>query len=110
MEELVFQVINDIQGEGALSNTQVNALYAHQLQVNQKVTILSGIQVGLHQRALDKTKLFFGDQIDPNYGFIYPTEENIDQFADNVSYADISLGFMAFTKKYFAGVAIHPLN
>ena len=105
-----FQVINDIQGEGALSNTQVNALYAHQLQVNQKVTILSGIQVGLHQRALDKTKLSFGDQIDPNYGFIYPTKENIDQFGDNISYADISLGFMAFTKKYFAGVAIHHLT
>jgi type IX secretion system PorP/SprF family membrane protein len=104
------QVLNDMQGEGALSNTQVSAIYSYQLQATRKLTISTGIQATYQQRSLDKTKLHFGDEIDPNYGFVLPTQENLAQFADNVSYADVSLGIMAFTKKYFAGMAIHHLT
>jgi type IX secretion system PorP/SprF family membrane protein len=107
---LGLQIFNDIQGEGALSNTQVNLIYSYQLQVSKKLTILSGIQASYQQRALDKTKLFFGDQIDPNYGFVFPTQENVALFADNISYTDISLGLMAFTKKYFFGMALHHIT
>jgi type IX secretion system PorP/SprF family membrane protein len=107
---LGLQIFNDIQGEGALSNTQVSLIYSYQLQVSKKLTVLSGIQASYQQRALDKTKLFFGDQIDPNYGFVYPTQENVALFADNISYTDISLGLMAFTKKYFFGMALHHLT
>jgi type IX secretion system PorP/SprF family membrane protein len=104
------QILNDREGEGALSNTQVSVMYAYQLQVSRKLTVLTGIQASYQQRALDKTKLFFGDQIDPNYGFVLPTQENVDQFADNVSYGDVSIGVMGFTKKYFAGIAIHHIT
>jgi type IX secretion system PorP/SprF family membrane protein len=88
----------------------VNLIYSYQLQVSKKLTILSGIQASYQQRALDKTKLFFGDQIDPNYGFVFPTQENVALFADNISYTDISLGLMAFTKKYFFGMALHHIT
>jgi type IX secretion system PorP/SprF family membrane protein len=104
------QVLNDIQGEGALTNTQVSAMYSYQLQASRKLTVLTGVQATYQQRALDKTKLHFGDEIDPNYGFVFPTQENVGQFADNVSYADISIGMMAFTKKYFAGFAMHHIT
>jgi type IX secretion system PorP/SprF family membrane protein len=104
------QVLNDIQGEGALTNTQVSAMYSYQLQASRKLTVLTGVQATYQQRALDKAKLHFGDEIDPNYGFVFPTQENIGQFADNVSYADISIGMMAFTKKYFAGFAMHHIT
>lgn len=104
------QILNDVQGEGALSNTNISAIYSYQLQVSREVTVLSGLQVSYQQRALDKTKLHFGDEIDQNYGFVLPTQENVASFADNVSYADLSLGFMAFTKKYFVGMAFHHLS
>jgi len=104
------QILNDMQGEGALSNTQVNVMYSYQLQASKKLTILTGIQASYQQRALDKTKLFFGDQIDPNYGFVFQTNEPLANFADNVSYADVSLGLMAFTSKYFAGMAMHHIT
>ena len=104
------QVLNDIQGEGALTNTQVSAMYSYQLQASRKLTVLTGVQATYQQRALDKTKLHFGDEIDPNYGFVFPTQENVEQFADNVSYTDISIGMMAFTKKYFAGFAMHHIT
>jgi len=104
------QILNDVEGEGALSNTQVSVMYSYQLQVSRKLTVLSGIQASYQQRSLDKTKLFFGDQIDPNYGFVFNTGENLSQFADKVSYADVSLGVMAFTKKYFGGIAIHHIT
>jgi len=96
---VVIQILNDIQGEGALSNTQVSAMYSYQLQATRKLTVLTGVQATYQQRSLDKTKLHFGDEIDPNYGFVFPTQENVGAFADNVSYADLSIGMMAFTKK-----------
>mgnify|MGYP001240024767 FL=1 len=105
------QVINDIQGEGALTNTQINVLYSYHLQASRKLTVLTGIQAGYHQRSLDKSKLFFGDQIDPNYGFVFETGENLSQFADNVSYADIALGFFGiYNQRHFLGGAIHHVS
>jgi len=104
------QVLSDIQGEGLLSNTQVNVMYSYQLQASRKLTVLTGIQASYQQRALDKTKLHFGDEIDPSYGFVRDTGEKLSQFADGVSYADVSLGAIAFTKKYFVGMAIHHIT
>ncbi|MDG1849263.1 MAG: type IX secretion system membrane protein PorP/SprF [Flavobacteriales bacterium] len=104
------QIVNDIEGEGALKNTQVSLLYSYQLQISRKFNIVTGIQASYQQRALDKSKLQFGDQIDPSYGFVLPTKENVSEFADNVGYADIALGVMAYSKKYFAGIAIHHLT
>lgn len=107
---VALSIMNDIQGEGAISNTQVSAAYSYQLQVSRKLTVLTGIQATYNQRGLDKTKLSFGDQIHSTYGFVYDTQESLDQFLDDVTYADVSLGFMAFTKRYFLGVAMHHLN
>ena len=104
------QIVNDIEGEGALKNTQISVMYSYQLQISRKYNVVAGIQGSYQQRALDKTKLHFGDQIDPNFGFVLPTKENVEQFADNVGYGDISLGLMAYSKKYFAGIAIHHLT
>ena len=105
------QILNDIQGEGALTNTQINLTYSYHLQASRKLYVLTGIQASYQQRALDKEKLFFGDQIDPNYGFIYPTQENVTEFTDNVSYADISLGtFGIYDEKHFLGVALHHVS
>ena len=104
------QILNDVQGEGVIKSTQVNAIYSYQLQVSRKLTVLTGIQASYHQKGLDKTKLFFGDQLDPHYGFIYETEENLDLIAESVGYADVSLGMMAFTKKYFFGMALHHIS
>ena len=47
------QVLNDIQGEGALTNTQVSAMYSYQLQASRKLTVLTGVQASFQQRALD---------------------------------------------------------
>ena len=105
------QVLNDIQGEGALTNTQINFTYSYHLQASRKLNVLTGIQASYQQRALDKSKLFFGDQIDPNYGFVFQTGENTDEFADNVSYADVSLGMFAiYNQKHFIGAALHHVS
>ena len=105
------QIMNDIQGEGALTNTQINLTYSYHLQASRKLYVLTGIQASYQQRALDKSKLFFGDQIDPNYGFIFQTGENTDEFADNVSYADVSLGmFGIYNQKHFIGAALHHVS
>lgn len=105
------QVLNDIQGEGALTNTQISFAYSYHLKASRKLYVMTGIQASYQQRALDKTKLFFGDQIDPNYGFIFQTGENTSEFADNLSYADVSLGIFAqYNQKHFIGAALHHVS
>lgn len=104
------QVLNDEQGEGVIKSTQVNAIYSYQLQVSRKLTVLTGIQASYQQKGLDKSKLQFGDQIDPNYGFILDSKEDFDLIAESVSYTDVSLGMMAFTKKFFFGLALHHIS
>ncbi|MDG1850055.1 MAG: hypothetical protein P8I82_06190 [Flavobacteriales bacterium] len=37
---------------------------------------------------LDKSQLSFGDQIDPNYGFVVLTAENLGEFPDNINDVD----------------------
>jgi len=107
---LGLMVINDNQGEGALTSTRASAIYSYQLQVTKKLTVLTGFETSYHQRYLDKSKLVFGDQIDPYAGIVYETEEQLDKIAPNISFVDFSMGFMAFTKQYFFGYALHHLT
>ena len=43
--------------------------------------------------------------IDPTYGFIYQTDEDIVNNADNVSFPDFSAGFLGYTENMYFGFA-----
>ena len=48
--------------------------------------------------------------IDPTYGFIYQTDEDIVNNADNVSFPDFSAGVLGYTKNMFFGFDAHHLT
>lgn len=105
---LGFMALRDDAGNGALTLTEVSAIYSYHLQVSRKFTLLAGFQGTLRQRALNVSDFTFPDQIDAFYGFVLPTNERISNQTNNQF--DLSVGFLGFTEKFFVGVALHHLT
>lgn len=104
-----FQVFHDRAGEGNLQTTVPSAMYSYHLNVNRDFAIKAALQASYYQKRLG-TDFKFGDQIDPERGFVLPTDEPIAQQGDQtVNFADFSTGFMAFTDQFYGGLAVHHL-
>lgn len=104
-----FQVVHDRAGEGNLKTTSPRAMYSYHLNVSRDFAIKAALQAAYYQKRLG-TDFKFGDQIDPEKGFVLPTDEPIAQKGtQTVSFADFSTGFMAFTDQFYGGFAVHHL-
>ncbi len=104
-----FQVFHDRAGEGNLQTTVPSAMYSYHLNVSRDFAIKAALQASYYQKRLG-TDFKFGDQIDPERGFVLPTDEPIAQQGDQtVNFADFSTGFMAFTDQFYGGFAVHHL-
>lgn len=101
-------VTNDVAGQGTLMTTNVSGIYSYHLPVTRKFSLKAGFQATYAQRRLDWSKLTFGDQIDPRYGFIYSTKE---VFGPNtVSFVDFGAGVIGYSDRFFVGFAAHHLT
>lgn len=103
-----FQAWNDVAGEGILNTTNISGIYSYHLEVNRNFSIKAGFQATYAQRTLDWSRLTFGDQIDPRYGFVYNTAEKFG--FDRVSFVDFSAGILGYSDKFFFGFAAHHLT
>lgn len=97
----------DIQGEGALTKTYINAMYAYTLNVNRNFAIKAGISPSFVQSRLGDD-FIFPDMLDPLYGVVRPTNENQTTFSKSLF--DISAGLVGFSKNYYFGFAVHHLT
>jgi type IX secretion system PorP/SprF family membrane protein len=105
---LGLQFLHDNAGQGTMSITGFSGMYAYQLSITREFSMAFGFEATMRQKKLDWTKLYFGDMIDPKYGFIYNTLEVKNK--DIVSYPDFSAGVLGFSKRYYAGFAVFHLN
>ncbi len=105
---LGFLVTNDRAGQGTLNSTTVSGMYAYQLRITRKFTMNFGFEATYGQKVLDWSKLTFGDQIDEKQGFVYNTHEV--QKSSKKEYADFDAGIVAFTKRFYVGVAANHLT
>jgi type IX secretion system PorP/SprF family membrane protein len=105
---LGIMVMNDKAGEGTLNTTNISGIYSYQLNVSRDFSIRLGLQATWVQKKLDWDKLFFGDMIDPRYGYVYQTQEvRPDQ---TNSFVDFSAGILAYSSKVYGGVAVNHLT
>jgi type IX secretion system PorP/SprF family membrane protein len=102
-------VNQDNQGQGVISTTTVNALYAYNLEVSRSFSIKAGFQATYFWEKLDWSKLVFGDQIDDRYGFVRPTSE-IPPSNDLKNSLDFSTGVLGYSEKFYVGFAAHHLT
>lgn len=102
------QLMNDVQGDGTIKTTGIDAMYAYTIEVNRKFSIAGGFQATYMQRKLDWGSLVFPDMIDEYYGIIYGTHETPPVDASK-GYFDFSAGFVGFGQNYYFGLAVHHL-
>lgn len=108
-------VAKDVAGAGDLNTTHINLTYAYHLKVSKKFSLNAGFEAAYRQLGVDWSQLTFGDMIDPVQGFIYPTAEDIINYADNKGFTDFASGFMGFGSAndkfdYYFGFAAHHIT
>ena len=101
-------VMSDKAGEGTITTNNISGIYSYQLTVNREFSIMVGFQGTYVQKNIDWSKLTFGDQIDPRYGFIYNTREI--QPNTTKSFVDLSAGILAYSNFVYGGVAVNHLT
>ena len=103
-------VAQDRSGNGNLNTSHASLLYSYHLEVNREFSIKAGFEASYRMISLDWSNLTFGDMIDPKYGFIYPTGEDIANNATSVNFPDFSAGFIGYSENLFFGFAAHHLT
>jgi type IX secretion system PorP/SprF family membrane protein len=103
-------VAQDKSGSGNLNTLHASLLYSYLLEVNRDFTVKAGFEASYRTLNLDWNNLTFGDMIDPTYGFIYTTDEDIVNNASNVSFPDFSAGVLGYTENMFFGFSAHHLT
>jgi len=105
---LGIMVMHDRAAQGTLNTTTLSGIYSYQQAISRKFSIKAGLQATYLQKALDWSKLTFGDMIDPRKGFIYETNDVPRDEA--VRAVDFSAGVLGFSDKVYGGFAVHHLN
>lgn len=103
-------VAQDRAGSGNLKTLNASLLYSYRLQVNNTFAIKAGFEASYRRIDIDWSQLTFGDMIDPQYGFIFATKEDIVNYDQSVGHPDFSAGLLGYSKNYFFGFAAHHLT
>jgi type IX secretion system PorP/SprF family membrane protein len=98
----------DIAGEGTLTTQSIGVSYAYQARINEKTTFRIGLSGHRFKRTLDWSKLSFGDQIDPRYGFIYATSQKFG--LEKVNGFKASGGLALLNERYLIAYAMNNFN
>jgi len=102
-------LINDVQGDGAINTFYANFMYAYTFQINRSLFIKGGFQASYIYKSLD-WDFTFPDQIHPLYGPIYPTKEDYVATDVNRGFFDFSMGILGYTENHYFGIAVHHLT
>jgi type IX secretion system PorP/SprF family membrane protein len=106
---LGLMVTADNQGQGIISTTTLNALYAYSTDLTSNLSLKAGFEASYFWEKLDFNKLTFGDQIDPRYGFVYNTNEKPPD--NNLKNSiDFSAGLLLYSEKFFCGFAANHVT
>ena len=103
-------VAQDRTGAGNLNTTHASLLYSYHLEVNRDFAVKAGFEASYRQVNLDWSELTFGDMIDPTFGFIYPTNEDIANYDNATGFPDFSVGFLGYSEDLYFGFAAHHLT
>ncbi len=103
-------VLHDNAGSGVMTTNKISLLYSYHSNLTSTTTLSAGFQFTYFERQLD-SDLFYGDQIDAFYGFIYPTNDPFSaERYFKVNYTDLSAGVLLTTDQFFVGGAVHHLT
>ena len=100
----------DNAGSGILNTTQASVLYSYRLRAAKNFYMNMAVQGTFLQRGLSWDKLLFEDQIDPQLGFVNPTNEKPPDKTSVIA-PDFSAGIVFdWNSILFGGVAVNHLT
>ena len=107
-----FIVTTDREGTEGLRSTNIGFSYAYQLRIGEDLVFRPGIQYNLFTRSAGFQQLVFANQIDPVTGSIDPTitDPSIIGQNLNVSFGDISVGGVLYSRRLFLGAAVQHIT
>lgn len=104
------QLWGDRAGEGGIINMyNASFMYSFKVAISKKFNLRLALQASYQNKSLDYTKLTFGDMIDPRYGFVYSTNEQMDQWMNSINTIDFSAGILGYTPHVYFGFAAKHL-
>lgn len=104
---IAVSALYDRTAGGLLNTGMISASYAYQLPITRDVTLNAGMRASFVQKSMNWHDAVWGDQIDPQRGFIYQTNQPT---GENVNYADFAAGMFLSTKSWYAGFAVDHLT
>jgi type IX secretion system PorP/SprF family membrane protein len=105
-------IMQDEQGDGAVSTSMINGMYSYSLQITRELFMKFGFQASFIERKINNKNFVYPDQTDEFYinGTINPISGNNQLDHLSRTYFDFSSGFIAAYKNWFIGLAIHHLS
>ncbi|HOP04615.1 MAG TPA: PorP/SprF family type IX secretion system membrane protein [Tenuifilaceae bacterium] len=98
-------IINDVQGQGALNRLSADVIYSYSTQVAYNAQIRGGIQVGGILKSQNTSNLVFPDMIDPS-GEIVGTPGFPGQ---TKAFYDFAAGVAGEWDIFYGGIAVHHI-
>lgn len=96
----------DKAGVGSLSTTIMGGCYAYNIKLNRNLAIRPAVGVNYGLRAVDVSKLTFGDQLLTGSS----TSVQAPSINDRVGYMDINAGAILYGKDFWAGYSAYHIN
>ena len=101
-------VMQDRAAQGTLNTTGIGLIYAPTLPLGKRSSVSFAIQAGWWQKAVNWSKLTFGDQIDPRDGFVFATDE-VQPDHTTAGNFDLAVGTVLTMNHVFIGGAVHHI-
>ncbi len=105
---LGIQFLHDKTANGVLNTSLLSLSYAYHLKLSKGWSASFSLKGAFQQKSFNRNLAQFGDQIDEVRGFVYSTNQTINN--PTSSYFDAGAGTVVFSPKSFVGFAVHHLT
>lgn len=102
------RVLTDNQAKSLFGTTMFSMFLSQSVRMNRKWNMALGVELAYFQKRLNWNLINFEDQIDPRYGFLFPTNETFGR--NSFSNLDISSGLILHSDKTFFGLSLNHLT
>lgn len=98
-------ILQDVAGTSNLTTTQFGLNYAYRVKINKFTEARGGLQVGMHQKRLNFSRLIFNDQLITN-----SSNSKDATNTEPVTYMDIGAGGLVNSTNFWGGFSVKHLN
>lgn len=101
--------MGDRAGKGMINTYSASAMYSFRVKISRQFQMRFALQGGYQQKSLEWGKLTFGDMIDPRFGYVYETQEEMPEKTTAHCF-DLAAGFIGYTEYLYFGFAAHHIT